>query len=312
MPCPADPALDRLLAASSAPESLTTTEEASASAHQRALERLFSRLVQSIAMPRVAQRILEVAAKPTCCPREMRDAIQSDPVMGAHILRRINSSQFGLARKVGDLATAIGLLGIPEIRNIGITIFVARMFDQPGTFRGYSREHLWRHCCGVAFAARKIARMTGKVSPDEGYITGLLHHTGTIVLDEQLRSHFCSVIEQLDATTRTSDVERRVYSFDQSQLSAYIARQWQFPETITDAIRYYQYPERYDGPHTERVSLLAVADFLCHRAGWTSLGVKNAQAPPDVAFATLGLTRVELAILWDELKVSLHESVLGS
>ena len=310
MPCPTDPAPGHFLATAPAPT--TRTQHVAADAHDQALDRLFTRLAKAIVLPQVIQRIMTVAAKPRSCPRDMRDAIQSDPVMGAHILRRINSSQFGMTNKIADLTTAIGLLGIPEIRNIGMTIFVARMFDQPGNFRGYSREQLWRHCCGVAFAARKIARVTGSVSPDEGFIAGLLHHTGTIVLDQQLRSHFCQVIDKLTGANPTFVVERAVYSFDQSQLSAFIAQQWQLPKTITDAIGYYQYPTRYDGPHQQHVSLLAVANYLCHRAGWTSVGVRNATAPPDIAYAALGMTKVELAILWEELKSSLHESILDS
>lgn len=307
MPCSTRHLLDHVAAPSSAEP---TDLALGATPHDVALVRLFTRLASAITLPPVASRMLKVASQSASGPRDMHRAIQLDPVMAAHILRRVNTSHYGITHRVVDLLSAIRLVGIPEIRNIGMSIFVARLFDQTGEFHGYSRENLWRHCCGVAFAARKIARMTGAVSLDEAYITGLLHHTGTIILDEQMRSHFRKVVRQLNGTTRTCDVERLVYSFDQSQLSAFIADRWRLPATITDAIRYYHYPQEYGGAHLQHVSLLAVADYLCNRVGRTAMGVRSVHVPPDIAFTSLGLTKVQLAILWGELKTSLNESLL--
>jgi hypothetical protein len=56
------------------------------------------------------------------------------------------------------------------------------------------------------------------------------------------------------------------------------------------------------------VQVVAVANYLCSRAGVTSLGVHNVLAPPDEVYADLGLDQVTLAIIWDELDTQLEKA----
>ena len=69
---------------------------------------------------------------------------------------------------------------------------------------------------------------------------------------------------------------------------------------------FYSYP-RIPG-HELGVEVVAVANYLCSRAGATSLGVHNVAAPPDEIYAHLGLDQVTLAIIWDELASSLEKA----
>jgi hypothetical protein len=51
-----------------------------------------------------------------------------------------------------------------------------------------------------------------------------------------------------------------------------------------------------------------VANYLCSRAGVSSLGIHNVPAPPDEIYASLGLDQVTLAIIWDELETALQKA----
>jgi HD-like signal output (HDOD) protein len=130
---------------------------------------------------------------------------------------------------------------------------------------------------------------------------GLLHHVGTLLIDLHLRTRFRSMLEQLDIGRPTYHQEREMLSFDQAQLGAHVTRSWNFPETITEAIRYHESPEEYTGEHEKIVHLLSVADYLCSRAGLTALGVFNTAPPSARAYAALGVDRVALVIIWDDL-----------
>jgi HD-like signal output (HDOD) protein len=282
---------------------------ASTHAHERALDKLFARIADQARLPHVAERLLKMANGGLTKAGELQDLIRTDPALTANILRRVNSSYFGLSRKVGDLPTAVSLLGCREIRNIALTVFVSRMYDRPARYGTYNREALWRHCCAAATASRKIARVTNVVPPDEAYVAGLLHHLGTIIIDQHLRSHFCQVIDQLDDLTPTYKVEREVLSFDQAQLAAYVVGRWHFPKQICDAIRYHAHPEDYTGAHPELVNTVAVANYLCNRVGLTSLGVNNTPPPVEAAYAKVGLTRFSLSVVWQELRSTLPDVV---
>jgi hypothetical protein len=56
------------------------------------------------------------------------------------------------------------------------------------------------------------------------------------------------------------------------------------------------------------VYVVSVANYLCSRAGLTSLGVHNVAPPPDEVYRGLGLDQVTLAIIWEELDATLDKA----
>jgi HD-like signal output (HDOD) protein len=273
-----------------------------------ALERLFSRIGEVASLPAAAQKILSLTEDLETSPEEIRDAIQSDPVLVARLLRRLNSSYYSLSQKVVDLKTAVTLLGTREVRNLALTVFVSRFYEASGTHGTYKRENLWSHCVGVGAAARLVARVCGRGVPEEAFIGGLLHDLGLILLDQSLRRHFYSVIDAIDPATPTHIVENRILTFDHALLGGFVARKWNIPDQVVAAITYHHQPWVYTGPHKDLVNVVAVANYLCSRAGLTSLGVHNVAAPPDDVYSGLGLDQVSLAIIWDELDTVLEKA----
>jgi len=275
---------------------------------RKALDRLFARIGDLTTLPTAAQRVLRLTESDNADAEKLREAIQSDPVLVARILRRLNSSYYALSHKISDLKTAINLLGIREIRNLTLTVFVSRMYDGGATHGRYRRENLWTHSVSVAVASRLVARVCAKSAGDEAYVAGLLHDIGYILLDQTLRRHFYKVIDALDDSTPTPALETRILSFDHALLGGFVARRWNFPDAVADAIAFHHDPAAYAGPHAEIVNVVATANYLCTRAGVTSLGINNIAPPPDAVFAALGLDELTLAIIWDELETALEKA----
>ena len=139
--------------------------------HQCSLDRLFTKVARLASLPLIADRILRLPVEDRSCESAFVEVIRTDPAMASSILRRVNSSYFGITRKVNDLSRAATLLGVPELRNLALTVLVKRMFDRPATYGTYNREGLWRHSLAVAVSARKIARVTGAVPQHEACTT---------------------------------------------------------------------------------------------------------------------------------------------
>jgi putative nucleotidyltransferase with HDIG domain len=287
---------------------LESTNSPISDERRQALERLFARIGEVHSLPTVAQKILQLTEHESVDVGELRTAIQSDPVLVAKVLRRLNSSYYGLSQRVSDVRTAINLLGVREIRNLALTVFVSRMFDAPSSHGSYRRQDLWTHCVAVAAAARLISRVCGRAAPEEAYIAGLLHDIGLILIDQTLRKHFFRVIDMLDPSTPTHVIESRILTFDHTLLGGFVARKWNFPDAVADAITFHHLPWYYQGPHRDLVNVVAVANYLCSRYGLTSLGVHNVAAPPDEVYAGLGLDHVSLAIIWEELEGTLEKA----
>ncbi|MFN0019321.1 MAG: HDOD domain-containing protein [Pirellulaceae bacterium] len=273
-----------------------------------ALERLFQHIGNVASLPAVGQRVLALTENETASSEELRDAIQGDPVLVARILRRLNSSYYGLSHKIADVRTAVNLLGVREIRNLAITVFMSKMFEEDASHGSYRREGLWSHSVAVGVCARLVSRVCGRSLPEEAYVGGLLHDIGLVLLDQTLRRHFVKVLEQISPTVPTCEVETQILSFDHAALGGYVAQRWNFPSQIVDAITYHHHPLAYSGPHKEMVYLVSIANYLCSRAGKTSLGVHNVAAPPDEVYSGLGLDHVSLTIICSELEATLDKA----
>src|SRR6185436_1533158 len=97
------------------------------------LERLFQHIGSVASLPEAGHRVLSLTENDATSTDELRDAIQRDPVLVARILRRLNSAYFGLSTKISDVRTAVNLLGVREIRNLAITVFMSKLFEPDGT-----------------------------------------------------------------------------------------------------------------------------------------------------------------------------------
>lgn len=272
------------------------------------LEKLFHSIGSVASLPASAHRIMELPDTEAADPVKLREVIQTDPVLVARILRRLNSAYYALSHRVADLRTAVSLLGVREIRNLAITVYVSRVFERKGDYKTYKRAELWTHSVAVAATSRLVARVCGRGNSDEVYIAGLLHDFGLILLDQSLRRHFCKIIDELPSGTPAYLLEQRALTFDHAGLGGYVARKWNFPDQIADAIAYHHEPLRYQGEHKDIVNIVAVANFLCSRAGVTSLGVHNIPPPPDEVYQGLGLDQVGLAIIWDQMEATLEKA----
>ena len=275
-----------------------------------ALARLFERIGQLATLPAAAQRIMQLVSDQSANTTDLLAAVEGDPVLAAQVLRRVNSAFYGLRNRVDDLRSAISLLGFREIRNLALTVYMSRMFDSGNEYRGFSRQQLWQHSVGVAHASRLISLTCRRESPDEAYLAGLLHDIGLILLDQYMAKHLMQVVDLVIEGKPTCEAEREVLPFDHTLLGSYLAMQWSFPTSVIAATRYHHEPLTAPGDHRQMTAIVAVADYLCHRAGVSSLGTQNTFAPDDRIFSVLKLEQAQLATVWDQLQEALASATL--
>ncbi len=276
-----------------------------------ALAKLFRRVSEMTTLPVAAQRIMQLVADATSSATDLLAAVEGDPVLAAKVLRRVNSAFYGLRSKVADLRSAISLLGYREIRNLALTVYLARMFKDGNTYKKFSREALWEHSVAVANASRIVARTYGNATPDEAYLAGLLHDIGLILLDQYLPRHLFQVIDLVEQGKSTCAAERELLPFDHTLLGAYVATQWNFPPQVTLAIRYHHDPLAAEGPHRDVAALISISNYLCSRAGFTSLGVQQLSPPNGRVLAQLQMSEAQFQSLAESLQETLRSTPIG-
>jgi len=274
--------------------------------HVQTLERLFTRVGELSTLPHVATRIIQIADDDNTGTEDLLAAVESDPALAARVLRRVNSSYYALRNKVADLKSAISMLGFREMRNLALTAYVSRLFQDDGSRGLYSRSALWNHLVAVGTTARMIAKTCGNAMSEEAYLAGLLHDMGLILLDQHLHRAFCKVLDRVDESMATTDVEQDELTFDHAEVGAFVAEQWQLSEKIVATVRFHHQPQQADPQYRGLVGSVAVANYLCSRKGYSSLGVHNVVTPGDEVYAELGINQDQLAAIWSQLESSLQ------
>ncbi len=148
---------------SSAVSDHAISRQAKSPQHGDALQRLFQRVGQMSSIPSAAQRVLQVAENQESCAADLLMVVEQDPTLAFRVLRTVNSSCFGLSNDVSDLKTAIAMLGFVEVRNLALTVYVARLCEEAFEYRGFSREKLWQHMVTVGSIARAMASPSSTV-----------------------------------------------------------------------------------------------------------------------------------------------------
>lgn len=225
-----------------------------------------SKTVDLPPIPAVALRIIQIANDPDTSASELTRTIQSDQNLTGTILRISNSAFFGRGKKIETLSMAVVFLGFNAIKNLAIaasTKSIRRKFD-------LTEKLLWEHSIGVALACNQLARIAKFSKPEEGFICGLLHDIGKIVLHNSKPEEYREVMKRFyNKRTPFQDSELEIFGFTHVDISLYLIEQWQLPYTLATAINFHHDLDGApDDPFLKPLTaLVALADAACYRLG---------------------------------------------
>ncbi len=133
--------------------------------------------------PDIVIRIRRVLADPRSTPDKTVTIVGAEPRLAARLLQTANSAAFNVSgRPLTDLRTAITRLGHQLVQSAAMAFAVQHMKDQ-ASLRSIAAAltALWKESIAVASLSQVVARRT-KVSPDEAFLTGLLHGIGRLYI----------------------------------------------------------------------------------------------------------------------------------
>lgn len=118
--------------------------------------------------------------RPNSSIADIANIIQKDPSLCAKLLQLVNSSFFGLARRVSTAGEAVSLLGLTNIRSITLAVEAMKAFESKSRTKQRQLEEVRRHCEVTAAIAAGIAKTVG-LSAQEAYTLGILHDVGHVI-----------------------------------------------------------------------------------------------------------------------------------
>jgi putative nucleotidyltransferase with HDIG domain len=238
-------------------------------------------------IPAVAAQTISLLRHPDADARQIAKLIERDQQLAADVVSFANSALFAGVMKVSNIPQAISRVGFHRTRNLVLAASMRKMVY--GAVEMARAERLWRHACGCAAIAARIARNTGG-NPDDAYLAGLFHDVGKSVVLTLLDT---DVLNSGPASRRQDFVDH-VLELYHEPVGVAVTRQWHLPDHVVEAVGHHT-----DGPGVRFTRSQAVV-ALANNAAWRlNIGVHDDGRPiaSESLLEALGASEEDLRLL---------------
>ena len=227
------------------------------------------------------REVVKLVNEPRTTVARLAAAVARNGDLATSVLRKANSSAFGLTGRVKNLNSAVVVLGFDALRETLRSLLVSTA-GRSVTQAVVQNQELWEHSTACAVAARLLAGHLGVCSPDDAYLAGMLHDVGVL---------FPSDPAMQPGRTRNEDTVIAPRSrHPHAAIGADKAREWGVDESIVEAIRFHHQPG-LASRHVELTAVLHVAEHLCHQLDGVSVSHEHVDRFEPAACVAIGLPR---------------------
>ncbi|MFH0728960.1 MAG: HDOD domain-containing protein [Pseudomonadota bacterium] len=206
---------------------------------------IFARLKRSQALPTLPQvllKLIEACNDENCTPQRLSQIAFKDPSISTKVLQLVNSAHFGLGKKITSLDKAIVYLGADTVKNIAISASVLQVFSKTKGNGAFNLPRFWWHSLMCASLSRAIAEEIAYPSPQEAFLSGLLHDIGKLVLWANFREEYGAVLAEAGNDPARLLAGETALGAPHHEVGAWLARQWSLSSFMADAIFYHHRP----------------------------------------------------------------------
>ena len=197
------------------------------------IDSLFAQLHSLPSIPKVAQDLIQQFDNPNTSLDAVANNISLDPVIAAKVLRLANSARFRGAREASSVEDAASRLGFNTLRTLVLASAVTGAFK---TDSGFDLKGFWLHSFQVASICRLLAKSRG-VAAETAFTCGMMHNIGELLIQTGAPELAARLNRsgKTDAAGRVA-LETLQLGFGFPEVGAELARRWQLPEVIQQAI----------------------------------------------------------------------------
>ncbi len=212
-------------------------------------------------IPKVAQKLLESFSSDDVTIEAIASQLAADPALSAKLLRLANSAYFHLSRTIGTVEDAVHMLGFVMVRNLVLgNGMVAAFRNTPGI----DIKQFWHYNLYTACASRWLAS-TAHADGDMAFTLGLMHAIGQLQMHAVAPREMAALDRQLNVLNAgRAELEMAALNFHYGDVSAELARIWNFPQPLIGALRSIPQP--------------LASDEFSEMAAWVHMGAWRARA----------------------------------
>jgi HD-like signal output (HDOD) protein/CheY-like chemotaxis protein len=233
--------------------------------------------------PALYTQIVAATQSETTDVGEIAKLVEKDISLSAKLLQLINSSFFGIGRRISLVEQAISLLGMVRLRGLLLAEEIFRKFDSHGLLPESSLTALWRHAALVSETSMRISLLEKQTGdrPEQAYTAGLLHDLGILFLAAQSPEAFVAIREEAArGESSVWQIESRVLGVTHADLGGALLSLWGLPPRIVEGVTYHHGPTQSDYGGLCAVSTVHAADaFVSQLLGYDGLPQFSACLP---------------------------------
>jgi len=252
-------------------------------------------------VPSSLKKILAVLENPKTSLLDIGTLILNDPVLTSRVLKIANSAIYGFPGRISTINQALLLLGLNIVRGLllGVSVFEAMQKTMHG---------LWEHSINAAVAARDIAIMNGLKEPEEVSVAALLHDIGKVIFSLKFPSDYQNVLEKVNTEgIFIFEAEKAIFGITHAEAAAWVARKWNFPFNLVEAIEYHHKPELSKNVpmHT---AIVHISDILVRARGHGFAGDNFVPPVNYRAWDMVNLSEADIKEIFIHMEDSLQEA----
>lgn len=246
-------------------------------------------------MPGLAAELIRLKNNPYAHASELAAIIEQDPSLSAQLLRYANSPLHGYQGKLESVEQAIvRVLGMDFVQELAFGLALGKAFNNPKE-GPLGLKAFWEHavhCAALTQALCSRIEYSRRPSAGIGYLTGLLHNIGILLLGHLFPAQFDrlnkALMEQPDRSLR--ELERETIGADHTELGRWLMEAWGLPREVTEAVTEHHNPD-HTGDYAVYANLVFIANSLLQHYG---LGDSENLVIPEAMLQRYGLTATQL------------------
>lgn len=255
-------------------------------------------------LPATAMRVATLVQDMNASTRAVADAIGNDPALAARILRIANSPIYSFERRITAIPAAVTAIGNQAIHMQVMMSATADAFDTEIQKSKVGRT-IWEHSLAVGFAAKEVCFELGMRGAEEGFLCGLLHDIGKLIL---LRYNF-ELYKQIAEESIERDMltqEKAYFGYTHDQIGALAARRWGLPEEISHVIFNHHQPSEAS-QYMLMARVVDVADLIANSKGFGLRCDFQRELLSAESVIALNLSEDQLEKIWEKTVKTLSE-----
>jgi len=246
------------------------------------IDKLQARIRQLPPLPAVINRLMDVVQSNESSANDVSRVLASDQNLTSKVLRLVNSSFYGMSRKIATITRAVVILGYQAVRHLALGLAAYEAFKKEKS--GLDRERFWMHSLSCAATAQLVAKQLGCPVPEEAFVSGLLHDIGRMAVSVACPGEFAR-LEPAPAPGLIAQ-EKEILGMSHARAGSVLLEYWKLPEHLCRVARFHHSARLISAGEEPLLTSVMLADCLSSAENSDSLEMVDSAMSASVMAAS--------------------------